>query len=200
MSMNRHIDTIPTISDAEARRLMEKFDAATASLAEERSLYEYFRRSQLPPDLAPLRGLMAWYEGGCAGEPCHIAPATSRRRRPIWSRAWMSAASAAVLIALGITLLHLRAPAPESDTDSFAATYGGSYVIRDGVKITDPELIRDDILRAKEVSEKIHRRLQLSNTDANRLIAAQIEKRIGPLSPAKEKIINQVINPQIPQH
>ena len=62
--MNKPTITQPTIlSEAEARALLERFESGDTSLADEQALYLFFRSADLPPDLAPLRPLMAWYEG-----------------------------------------------------------------------------------------------------------------------------------------
>lgn len=149
-----NIHILRPLTDDEARRLLERFDAGLTSVAEERDLYAYFRRKTLPADLEPMRGLMAWYERGCVGEPAQAAPVAepSRRRRKMRFSMLGAAASAALLIGIGITLLTVGHK--ESD-DSFATLYAGSYVIRDGKKITDPDLIRDEILRTEALADSL---------------------------------------------
>lgn len=153
MTTTDNIHILRPLADDDARRLLERFDAGLTSVDEERDLYAYFRRKTLPPDLEPLRGLMAWYEGGCIGEPAQPAPVAepSHRRKRRFGLLG-AAASAALLIGIGITAITLG---HEDSDDSFATLYAGSYVIRDGKKITDPDLIRDEILRTEALADSL---------------------------------------------
>lgn len=182
---NTHI--LRPLADDDARRLLERFDQGLTSVDEERDLYAYFRRAALPADLEPMRGLMAWYEGGCVGEPVKTeSAARPSRLRKMRSGLLGAAASAAVLIGIGVTALSLGHK--ESD-DSFATLYAGSYVIRDGKKITDPELIRDEILRAEAIAESLAS-IGSDYDDPDRLVAEAV-RNAYPTNPyAAQLIIN----------
>ena len=187
MTTTDNIHILRPLADDDARCLLERFDAGLTSVDEERDLYAYFRRKTLPPDLEPLRGLMAWYEGGCIGEPAQPAPVAepSHRRKRRFGLLG-AAASAALLIGIGITAITLG---HEDSDDSFATLYAGSYVIRDGKKITDPELIRDEILRAEAIAESLAS-IGSDYDDPDRLVAEAV-RNAYPTNPyAAQLIIN----------
>lgn len=179
--MNIIHDNKPIISVADARALLEKFEEGATTAAEEQSLYTFFRRAELPADLLPLRRLMAWYEGGCVGEPDapEMPKAKSQRwwNRPI-ARA---AASVAFLLAVGLTLLNTLPSGSAPDDDSYAIAYGGSYVVRNGVKITDPAIVRSEVDRARALTDSINN-LIASRTDPDRIIAAALARHVDPHS------------------
>lgn len=171
--MNNQTHILRPLNDDDARLLLRKFEEGSTSVSEEKALYIYFSRRHLPSDLAPLRGLMAWYENGCVGEPPAVHPA---RRRSSRMRIIAAAASAAVLIASGIAALRLSADSTPSD--DFATIYAGSYVIRNGVKITDPELIREDVLRAEEINRLIA--LEVARiSDPQRMLAEAVHSAVN---------------------
>lgn len=200
--MNKPTITQPTtLSEAEARALLERFESGDTSLADEQALYLFFRSAALPSDLEPLRPLMAWYESGCDGEPqmpvaAPSAPAPHIRRfalRPIL----MGAASVALVVALAFSIRSLSSSsqvAGEPESDSFAELYGGSYIIRDGKKISDPDLIRNEIMRAGRLTDSINNVIAM-RTNPDHHLAAAVEQRIGASHPrAVETIINTLRN------
>jgi hypothetical protein len=203
--MNKPTITQPTIlSEAEARALLERFESGDTSLADEQALYLFFRSADLPPDLAPLRPLMAWYEGGCSGEPQmspSVAPSSSEptriRRFAALRPILMSAASVALVVALAFSIRSLSGSsqiAGEPEHDNFAELYGGSYIIRNGEKITDPALIRNEIMRAGRLTDSINNVIAM-RTNPDNLLASAVEKRIGSSHPrAVETIISTLQN------
>jgi len=173
ITMTEKIHILHPLDDDEARRLLHLFDEGATTTADEEALYAYFRHSRLPADLAPLRGLMAWYENGCEGVPEHYA-ASTYGRRPWYSRITAAAASAAILILAGTAIIRYQ---EQEEIDAFAREYAGSYIIRDGVKITDPAEVRAEIMRAEGRMERARRRLEAADPDA--ALAAAVEKAVG---------------------
>lgn len=190
MTDKTHI--LHALTDDQARRLLRLFDEGATTSADEEALYAYFRHSRLPADLAPLRGLMAWYENGCEGEPEHHAAETKSGRQPWLRRIVAAAASAAILILSGTAILRYH---EQKEIDAFAREYAGSYIIRHGVKITDPAEIRADILRAEARMERARQRMAAADPDA--ALAAAVKRAVGH-SPRIYEAAMAAINSQQP--
>lgn len=172
--MNTDINTDLKLTSAEARAMLTRFEAGETSLAEEAALFDFFSSPALPADLEPLRPLMAWYAGGCVGEP--QAPAATKRRSFILRPLLRMAAAVAAIIAVAVTALHLPQDSPTGPADDFATIYAGSYIIRDGRKITDPKLIRDVILSRQARLDSINT-LIAAASDPRTCIVRAIEER-----------------------
>lgn len=172
--MNTDIKTDHKLTSAEGRALLSRFEAGETSPAEETALFDFFRSPALPADLEPLRPLMAWYAGGCEGEP--QTPAAAPRRSFSLRPLLRMAAAVAAIIAVAVTALHLPQDSPAAPTDDFATIYAGSYIIRDGRKITDPDLIRDEILSRQARLDSINTLIASARDPQSRLVRA-IEER-----------------------
>lgn len=186
MKMNR----LHLINEAEARRLLTLFDEGATTIAEEEELYTYFRESRrLPADLQPLRPLMAWYEGGCVGEPeKRVEP----QRRPILIRfraSLMAAASVAVLIALGFTAYnHYKEVSEEAEL------YAGSFVMRNGKIYTDYREIRDELEHARQLSDSIEALVE-SRVNADAIMIQAVERSLASSSPTTIETAKTFVNP-----
>lgn len=191
--MNKKINILRPLNDSEARLLLVRFEAGETSLEEEQTLYAYFHRRDLPADMRALRGLMSWYEGGCVGEPFLEEPVSAKKHTNRFRQILLSAASVALLVALGFAAFTLTGrSAAESSAEEFAELYRGSYVIRNGEKITDPALIRDDIMRARHLTDSINQLIAM-RTDRQHLLESAVERRIGAANPrTMEKIMNTI--------
>lgn len=180
------------MTDDDARRLISKFESGETSVADEQALYAYFRTASLPDDLKPMKDLMAWYENGCEGEPEAAVKPVSIGKVGKLRMIINIAASVAVVAAIGMAA-YLSGGTSEA-SDDFAEIYAGSYVIRDGVKITDPDLIREDILKAQSRTDSIMHVIE-RKADSERLLANAVEKVIGD-NPRSIEIIMDKINNQ----
>ena len=126
---------------------IERFLNAETTLAEERELYAYFSRPDLPEEARRYRSMFGWYEElpATQGHAVTPAPASPKPVRILPLRPWQWAGVAAVmalLFTLGLTLRH-SADSTYTDDDYIYA----SYVILDGKKITDPEVVRAEFDR-----------------------------------------------------
>jgi hypothetical protein len=119
MDKNRHME-----------ELVERFLDGRTTNAEERELYNFFAGGEVPAHLEPYRKMFVWYDGGLAGEEAVLPMAVPRPRR----RFVKAAAAAATAMAAMISVVMLHEPAA-------AETYIERYMIRDGVVITDPEIV-----------------------------------------------------------
>lgn len=131
---------------------VERFLDAETTLDEEREIYAYFSRPDLPEDARRYRKMFGWYEKLPAQEsqPHTAMPKETAKRLPIrilplrpWQWAGV-AAVVAVLLTIGLNLRHSSPEAPVTDDDGYICA---SYIIRDGKKITDSNLVRAEFDR-----------------------------------------------------
>jgi hypothetical protein len=117
--------------------LLERFFEGETSNEEEQILYQYFRQKDIPEHLCSYKSVFAYFEAGITKEFEQPAPITAlpqrKSRRMIWTGI---AASFLILITSGLFLIQKNA--------SFDP-YEGSYIIRNGKKITDLNLIRPEL-------------------------------------------------------
>ena len=129
------------------KQLIERFLEGETTNAEEQQLYDYFSGA-VPKSLRKYQPMFRWYAEGM--------PESKAVTRPLWTR-WAAAASVAVLIGGGVAYYQHRQHEAEM------ACYEGSYIVRNGQKITDlktimPEL-QKTVTKAQQTSLRIERLL-----------------------------------------
>jgi hypothetical protein len=130
--------------------LLIRFFEGQTTAAEEQTLYRYFSRDDLPADLAGYRPVFDYFRTGLAVElaapTAAAAPRPPRRRTLTRLAAWAGMAAAAVAgCAVAISLWQ----------DAAFDPYEGSYIVRDGVRITDTKRIRPELERTlREVQQQ----------------------------------------------
>lgn len=119
------------------RQQIERFLDGMTSNAEEQELYRYFASDDVPGSLRQYREMFRWYAGGMQ---------TSLPRRSRVRRMWFRVGVAASFLALvGIGFGWYR----HQERAELYSLYEGSYIVRDGKKITDisqilPELQKQE--------------------------------------------------------
>ncbi|MDR1525498.1 MAG: hypothetical protein LBS79_09655 [Tannerella sp.] len=139
--------------------LLERFFEGYTSNAEEQQLYDFFAGSDVPEHLTRYKPLLAYFDAGMEDEFCEKklpGRKTRYRNRMLWT-----GVAAAALLAL--VLLN-----PFGYGDRPFDPYEGSYIVRNGVRITDPEIIRPELEAA------VQRVLQ-QQEEADRLVAEMME-------------------------
>ena len=120
-----------------ANVLLERFFEGQTSIKEEQELYRFFMRDDIPDELVRYKPLIKYFESGLADElSSSMQPETHTPKRKRWV-VWGGIA-ASFLLALCTSLYFLatrEAPDP----------FEGSYIIRNGVRITDLKLIRPEL-------------------------------------------------------
>ena len=135
------------INDKNISLYIERFLAGETSCKEEEAIYAYFRRDDIPADMEAYRPMFAWYGQLAPAETSAPKVRLLRMRHWLWTGV---AAMLAVLFAVGF-IFH----APSSLPDEYLA-YEGSYIIRDGKKITDLSVVVPEIERAERlVNERL---------------------------------------------
>lgn len=138
--------------------LVEKFLEGRTTNAEERELYDLFKRDDIPSDLIQLRPMFRWYEEGMP-EPKTEAktnPETERKTEAKPYHRTLAIGWAAVgTIAASILLIGL---VWQSHRPTFETIYDGSYIVEGGVMCDDMEYIEDDIIDLLERADAIESR------------------------------------------
>lgn len=156
------------IDNSTIRQTIDRFLAGETSCREERELYAFFAGPGVPPDLACYKEMFRWYaslaeNSSSAERPVTLMPAeapaeaTPRRGgkvRLLSMRAWQwvsAAAVVALLFSIGI-IFH----SPSTSVPDEYLSYEGSYIIRDGKKITDLSVVVPEIRRTEQmVNERL---------------------------------------------
>ena len=116
----------------EIEERIERFFAGESSNEEEQELYAFFSSENVPEHLLQYRPVFAYFETGIKKE---LNNTQSLRKKKI--SFWASiAASLLLLVSFGIYHFY-----KEKDFNP----YEGSYIIRNGVKITDPKIVNPEI-------------------------------------------------------
>lgn len=141
-----------TIDPDNIAELLRRFFDGETTCAEEKALEEYFTSDMpLTPELEPYRDMFGWYASGMdlsslpsekpelavtVSQPAPSRPKTRRRIRPM---IWWSSAAAMVVLTIGLTWQHKTVQFTPAESQSI---YAGSYIVRDGHKITgDAEIL-----------------------------------------------------------
>jgi hypothetical protein len=142
--------------------LLERFFDGETSNEEERTLYHFFAQEDIPLHLRRYKPVFDYFESGLEKEinrlpkesvepPEPLRHATPKRRLRI-----AVGVVASLLILLTAGLLFLK------KTDAFDP-YEGSYIVRNGVRITDINIIRPEL-------EATVRKALLQEEKVNRLL------------------------------
>lgn len=148
--------------------LMERFFEGLTTNEEERTLYRFFSGEEVPPEWEGYRALFAYFESGLERDvPAKENVFLLRKRWMGWTA--VIAASVGLLLVLYSSWLH--------ETPNL---YEGSYIIRNGVCITDINLIRPELEATMQQITKEQQALERLLTCADeteREIEAQVMAR-----------------------
>ncbi|MDR1098233.1 MAG: hypothetical protein LBL57_08880 [Tannerella sp.] len=145
------------MKEKQMEQLLERFFEGSTSNREERQLYDFFAGRDVPEHLLPYKPLFACFEA-LPEAFCEKESPVRRKRRVKWML-WPCAAAAL----LALVLLN-----PFGYGNKPRDPYEGSYIVCNGVRITDLDIIRPELEAAvREV-------LQLQE-EAERLIAEILE-------------------------
>lgn len=112
---------------------VEKFLEGQTTTNEEQELYSFFANGPVPRHLKKYRPMFAWYAGGMAGEPPRPKKVVMHRWQPV-------AVAASVLLAFAVSAgLWMK------NTPYKYESLEGSYIVRNGHKITDIERILPEL-------------------------------------------------------
>jgi hypothetical protein len=121
--------------------LINRFFEGLTSNPEEKELYGFFAGEDIPEHLYKYKPVFSYFESGIQNENQPDSTweiSLQPKKKRIW--VWIGVA-ASLLVLLGLWVFHPK------ENQSFDP-YEGSYIIRNGVKITDPKAIRPEIERS----------------------------------------------------
>ncbi|MDR2621289.1 MAG: hypothetical protein LBC48_01755 [Dysgonamonadaceae bacterium] len=124
-----------------AEELIDRFFDGLTSNREEKELYAFFAQENIPGYLQKYQPVFAYFEKGIQTEnQIDFTPEvfSQPKKKRIWI--WTGIA-ASLLLVIGLRIFHPK-------DNLLFNPYEGSYIIRKGVKITDPEIIRPEIERS----------------------------------------------------
>lgn len=130
--------------EQQIRQLIERFLEGVTSNSEEQMLYDYFRRD-VPRSLRKYQPMFRWYADGM--------PEREPKRRSMWPRL---AVAASLSAAIGGGVVYFN----REQVDEHLAQYEGSYIVRNGQKITDLQKIMPDLLRVQAKAEQRQQRIE----------------------------------------
>lgn len=126
--------------------LIAAFMEGTSTPAEEQEIYRFFASTpQAGPRLEQYRQMFCWYAS--------LAP---KPRRMVWYRRKIVAAISgmAAAIALFAAIATFTLSGPETP-DTLYGSYSGSYIVRNGQRITDLRTIYPELIRAERLIDSI---------------------------------------------
>ena len=119
--------------------MVERFLDGMTSNEEEQQLYAFFAGEDVPESLEAYKEMFAWFDGGLTQEIQKEKTAVTVPMRPKHRfHIWGTIAAVAATVAL---ILLIRTTSEKHGFNQFE----GSYIVRNGVVITDPEQIRDEL-------------------------------------------------------
>lgn len=122
--------------------LIERFFEGQTSNAEEQYLYDFFAGADIPAHLLPYKPVFAYFDAGlqaeCEGQTAPVHRISDKKKSAYTK--WMLLGTAAAAVLLAFLLLNLFSIGEKSFDP-----YEGSFIIRNGVRITDPEVIRPEL-------------------------------------------------------
>ncbi|MCC8071694.1 MAG: hypothetical protein LIO90_07835 [Bacteroidales bacterium] len=142
------------LSEPQARSLLERYYDGSTTPAEEAALTAYLSQPGLPADLALEGAILGWTAEVFEAPKTDTPKGQRGKGAGLTWRQWarrLSVAAAIAVLATAFTLFISR----EARLQQLYAQYEGSYVIRDGKKITDISEILPDLLAAEQLSQRL---------------------------------------------
>ncbi len=133
---------IERLSDSEARLLTSKFLDGATDVSDERRLYDYYNSGKVAAELNQYRDMFRMYAAMDSHRPKAVRVGFDYR--------YIAAVVAVVLITgIVVTIGH------RVNNDPMAELYAGSYIIRNGKKITDIKRIMPEIRWESEYVDSV---------------------------------------------
>lgn len=136
------------MEEKKIQQLIERFLDGETTNAEEQTLYDYFASDDIAESLKQYQEMFRWYADGM--------PAICGHKRAYVRTIFAIAASLLLLIGVGLGYWHYQQQQEEY------AIYEGSYIIRDGKKITD---IRQILPELKATEQEVSEMMKRQNTN-----------------------------------
>ena len=155
--------------------LLDRFFEGQTSNEEERVLYEFFARPDIPAHLERYREVFGYFESGIALDFSE----TPELRLPAKEISYKRKIGRAIAVCVAASLLLFLVNTVFMNQNASFNPYEGSYIVRNGVVMTDIKKIQPElevISRAAEAMEKNADRL-LRNADEIAYLPERMNKR-----------------------
>lgn len=130
------------INNDNAAQWVGRFLDGNTTCAQEQEIYAYFQNDDIPAELEQYREMFAWYANGMRDEPVN-----KKSVRVSIIRYVSIAASIALIVSIGFHYFKAYTYSQQE-----YAIYEGSYIIRDGEKITDIDKILPELKHAEQIA------------------------------------------------
>lgn len=142
--------------------LLERFFEGKTSNTEEQQLYAFFGQPDVPSTFLPYKEMFGYFETGiieeCEESPELVLPVKTKRRTRVM---WLMAVSVAVsLLFLLFNTVGVKQSVPFNP-------YEGSYIVRNGVSITDMNevgpVLETTLQRIEQQQKRVEQLLENAN-------------------------------------
>ena len=117
--------------------LLKRFFEGETTNTEEQCLYEFFAGKDIPEHLTKYKPVFVYFNEGIKEELCEMKAEVPVRR--MQNKKWILWSCAAAVLLVLVLLNPFAFGGKPFDP------YEGSYIVRNGVRITDPETIRPEL-------------------------------------------------------
>ena len=160
----------PTISHDEARRLIARFFDGETTLSEEQDIYQYFAKGEVHPSLQQYGEMFGWYAN-------NLQPAATKRR----SWRWTNIAAAALIAGVIGTVAVKYITHPVDSQNELAEMYAGSYIIRNGKKITDINKVLHEAIKQEKYADQLLARCNKASDEMANVEMISVEDAINSI-------------------
>lgn len=154
--------------DKYIENLIQKFYDGKTSNAEEKELFAYFQQENIPPELEEHKEIFLYMGNGFIEEIRQLPPSTIGTERKKYMPVLKWALSVAAVILLVFTIKSFL-------NQPDMTGYEGSYMIKNGKKIYDPELIKQEERWIWEMSAAKEKEIQEIYEESDRKREEQYE-------------------------
>lgn len=186
------------INDNNYALWVEKFLDGETTCREEKELYDYFSRPTLPQDAEAYREMFAWYsslqidtENTNKNSIHHLSDDASSHVRILHLRPWQWI-SVAATVALLLSAGFIFQPTREYVSEEYMA-YQGSYIIRDGKKITDLNIVVPEILRTEQMLDEQLSQMDRSFDEMNNAVMNAVASDLDMSNPAVREAVETAL-------
>lgn len=145
------------MEEKKIQQLITRFLDGETTNAEEQTLYDYFAGDDVAEGLRQYQEMFRWYAQGMP-EVCSGPTASLLRLNSRFTRTKLLAIAASLLLLVGVGLGYWQYQQQQEEY----AIYEGSYIIRDGKKMTD---IRQILPELKAVEREVSEIMDHQNTN-----------------------------------
>lgn len=155
------------LTHRQARLLMKRLMDGSSTPAEEKQLYAYFRRRNLPPDMEAQRAFVEWLASGLDDT------AIVGKKRSHAAALWPAVASVAAAIAVVVTVWIKAGSQPDY------SIYAGSYTIVNGVKNENISEIYPQLLEARRHARQAEQEIEriIEKFEEQERLTEEMERR-----------------------